>query len=268
MKEKKIIELYLRYLDNKDDYQKDFNESFNNLENTLKMYLEQLDIKDLIILYFEYATLDKFRANKNIEKLFELIYNVIFSKINELSLMKLVDLISVVVMDCYDQSTIYYVENKNRVNVRKNNLMSASFFTNELKNSEVKKEEYIKELNIFSEIVSIYEERILKVLNILLDDIILYTEIKLNVIKPEELDFVLITINSRIEKNSNIILKDKEYLDNEKNIISGSKINNSSPDDIKNKLHNEIKNLIVRNERYKNYQQSLIGMKEELLNLK
>lgn len=239
MEKKKLIDLYVKYLDEKDKYERDFKEPFSNLELALNAYLEILSVKDLTTLCFEYATKDNFQKKVNIFDLFKIILNTLFSKLSALSLMDLIDLIAYM-GDCLRITKIPYYHNKNLLDKRKD------------------KKEYADELKICLEDVTIYDEKILMVLeNLFVDKVILYIDDVINKTPLEELMVVLETIKERSAKNSERIIalaKDKKS----KSLQVGCNINDYSSHDAKiNDIYDSIESLEDMNKTYENYHESL-----------
>lgn len=236
MKEIKLINIYLKYLDRKDALQKEHEMSFETLENKLKQELSNLSSKDLVTLYFEYATPYNFRKVQNIGELFDLIQNAIQNQLKELSTMKLIDLVAHA-MACRATPK----------KVLDNNIRLAQ-------NSSKLNEEELKSTR---DLIKIYE-KMFEYIEKLVDEIFISIQYRLENITDQELQQLLETLSSRIADNSQKIKGIYEHFANKKLLKTESNLNNVSVEQIENYLIFNVDLLEEEIYTYETYQERLL----------
>lgn len=216
MNEKRIINLYLKYVDKKDEYNKDFNNDFDVLCLELNNYLDNLELKKLIELYTEYASIYNIRTFSNIDNFLDVLYEKIISKFKNVSLMKILDLYVNVF-----NSTLKIDENykacKNTINARERNLNSEMELENLIKCQSKSRETFISEYkkeNLSFKKELLYYQRSFEKNDKLQDAFLIYLESNFKEINEQERGNLLSTINRRIETNSKEILNRNNLLSN------------------------------------------------------
>lgn len=208
MKEIKLINIYLKYLDRKDALQKEHGMSFETLESNLEKELSELSPKDLITLYFEYATIYNLQENKNIGDLLTLINEVVKTHFHSLSYIEMIDLLAFT----FTLRLIPKIQFDG--NIR------------QVQNSSGLSE---KELKEFRDAIKMYEI-LFGFIETLYDDILIDIEYRIENINDSELTNILQAMSNRIVKNTetsrNIYQSIQMKKDQNKN--NDSRFNNSS----------------------------------------
>lgn len=261
-----MLNLYIKYFEKKDLYEKEKAKSFQEFENELKERLNNLTSKELIDLYINYSRVSFMMINpKPIEALLEIIYNVLESSLNRLSIPELIDLITVVSNQILRVNSNIN-SNTNIINARTSNLKNDFFITNEARNKNISKEKFIS--NYENEIqgyisnlefchASFY---FLNKISSLLDSKIVE---KIDNLNDLEKDNLLVILNYKIEEISNLILRVDELCNNrvarELEFKLGVEtlldlVNTSNFENLKNnlELYNKYTSLINKNEFKKN----------------
>lgn len=205
-----MLNLYIKYFDKKELCEKEKGKSFTEFENELKERLNNLTIDKLIDLYINYSRVSFIMINyKPIESLLDLIYDNISSRLNTLSVSELINLVTVVSEQILSVNANIN-SNTNIINVRTSNLANDFFISNETRKKNVNKdkfiadykkeiEDYISNLE-YCHASSYFLNRISSLLDFQVIE-------QIDNLTVEEEDNLLVTLNSKIEEISNLILK-------------------------------------------------------------
>jgi len=261
-----MLNLYIKNLYKKDLYEKEKGKTFLEFENELKERLTNLNSKELIDLYINYSRVSFMMINPTpIEALLEIIYNVLESSLNRLSISDLIDLITIVSNQILRVNSNIN-SNTNIINARTSNLKNDFFITNESRNKKISKEKFIS--NYENEIQAYISNLefchasfyFLNRISTLLDSKIVE---KIDNLTDIEKDNLLIVLNSKIEEFSNLILRVDELFNNKVAREIEFKlgvdalldlVNSSNFENLKNslELYNKYTSLITENEFKKN----------------
>ena len=216
-----------------DDYVMDFDklsdEEKKNQLNEIAKYLDKLDLNKLIDIIFKYVF-----TNIDLNDLLELIKDKIINKLNELSLIKVIDLY----IELFNK--ILTVEDtlmasKNILSVMSYNISDNNYIESEINKKKISKDEYLdilkKDLDKYVALINNYN-KIHDYLDNLQDKFLVYIETKLENIESKEKYYLIQNINKRLSDVSLKLLKLKDSLE-----------------------YNEIKNSLVI---YESYRKSLL----------
>lgn len=252
-----LINLYLKFLDKKEEYEKVYHKPFNVLEE-LQNNLSSLSLNELIELYQKYATNINIQREKTPIEIFDLLYQIIIIQLNEVSLMKEIDLYA----DFFNK----ILDFEETINTYQNIVSAKSFYANDeyyierqISKEKLSKEELLKqkrgELEYYIQILTTLEKSY-NILDKLQDAILVNIESRIDRSKEDENSHLLETINNRIEKNSKEILRRKELQANKKALSIQSRFNNTSMYEILSGL--EVTSLKNKNYVYESYKETLM----------
>ena len=260
MKDKKLIELYVKYVDKKEKYKLDFNQEFDTLINQIENTLTNAELRDLIDLYIEYTNFYNLNKCQELVGISDMIYNFIVSKLNTVSVMKLIDLYTVI-YNVTLRANELVCDDENRLLSRQITLEN-EFDLNQVIKSQTRysREEFItnyrKENFIFEKNLVIDKESY-ELLDKLQDAFLVHIDTRLNETTKEEEEQLLATINKRIEEKSNEKIRRNRILANRKQQIKlyGSLQDKNSHQVYENLSTSELKNSI---DVYINYKNNLL----------
>ena len=262
MKDKKLIELYVKYVDKKEKYKLDFNQEFDTLINQIENTLTNAELRDLIDLYIEYTNFYNLNKCQELVGISDMIYNFIVSKLNTVSVMKLIDLYTVI-YNVTLRANELVCDDENRLLSRQITLEN-EFDLNQVIKSQTRysREEFItnyrKENFIFEKNLVIDKESY-ELLDKLQDAFLVHIDTRLNKTTKEEEEQLLATINKRIEEKSNEKIRRNRILANRKQQIKlyGSLQDKNSHQVYENLSTSELKNSI---DVYINYKNNLLRL--------
>lgn len=262
MKDKKLIELYVKYVDKKEKYKLDFNQEFDTLINQIENTLTNAELRDLIDLYIEYTNFYNLNKCQELVGISDMIYNFIVSKLNTVSVMKLIDLYTVI-YNVTLRANELVCDDENRLLSRQITLEN-EFDLNQVIKSQTRysREEFItnyrKENFIFEKNLVIDKESY-ELLDKLQDAFLVHIDTRLNETTKEEEEQLLATINKRIEEKSNEKIRRNRILANRKQQIKlyGSLQDKNSHQVYENLSTSELKNSI---DVYINYKNNLLRL--------
>ena len=243
-----LIDNYFKYVNSKEDYQKKYSDSFENLIKNIKDLLVNLSLGDLIELYLRYVTNLSIFKNNNQEFIFNLLYETIVNKLNTVSLMKVFDLYGNIFISSLDLEE-HIESNQNIINARNYNLQDEYYIERQTIKKRTTKEAFLKEYMLELESYVKHEkvlERAFSNLDKLQNAILIYVETKLKSSTEEEKMQLLETLNSRIEANSEEIVKRKKLGNNKLALNLQSRFNEIS-------IYELIDSLNITSLRNKNY---------------
>lgn len=233
-----LIDNYFKYVNSKEDYQKKYSDSFENLIKNIKDLLVNLSLGDLIELYLRYVTNLSIFKNNNQEFIFNLLYETIVNKLNTVSLMKVFDLYGNIFISSLDLEE-HIESNQNIINARNYNLQDEYYIERQITKKSTTKEAFLKEYMLELESYVKHEkvlERAFSNLDKLQNGILIYVETKLKSLTEEEKMQLLETLNSRIEANSEEIVKRKKLGNNKLALNLQSRFNEISIYELKSSL--------------------------------
>lgn len=217
MSEDRIINLYIKYANNPDKYEHDYNDQIDNLLNNLNLELQKLEFKDLVELYLKYSNIYYVLNCDSMNKILDIIYDNVMSKFKSVSLMKIIDLYTIVF-----NSTIKVDESieacKSRIHARIS-ILNDEVELEHLVKSQAKGSpekfinNYKNESVIFQKELSYYQKSF-DFQDKLQQAFITYLDENLDKINEQQNSNLLSTINRRIEDNSREILKRNDLLSN------------------------------------------------------
>ena len=216
-----------------DDYVMEFDklsdEEKKNQLNEIAKYLDKLDLNKLIDIIFKYVF-----TNIDLNDLLELFKDKSINKLNELSLIKVIDLyIELFNKTLTVEDTL--MASKNILSVMSYNISDNNYIESEINKKKISKDEYLdilkKDLDKYVALIDNYN-KIHDYLDNLQDKFLVYIETKLENIESKEKYYLIQNINKRLSDVSLKLLKLKDSLE-----------------------YNEIKNSLVI---YESYRKSLL----------
>ena len=216
-----------------DDYVMEFDklsdEEKKNQLNEIAKYLDKLDLNKLIDIIFKYVF-----TNIDLNDLLELFKDKSINKLNELSLIKVIDLyIELFNKTLTVEDTL--MASKNILSVMSYNISDNNYIESEINKKKISKDEYLdilkKDLDKYVALIDNYN-KIHDYLDNLQDKFLVYIETKLENIESKEKYYLIQNINKRLSDVSLKLLKLKDNLE-----------------------YNEIKNSLVI---YESYRKSLL----------
>lgn len=232
------IESYISELNNLSELQKK--------ERILEIdkYLDTLDLYKLMNVIFEYSNVDYIKEN-DLSSLFELFKDKVISKLDDLSLIKIIDLY----IQLFNKTIIVsdiLMASKNLLDIMSYNISDDSYIEKELEKKKISREEYLnilkKELDNNVKTIDAYTKTY-DFLDNLQDKFLIYIEVSLDKIEKQEKEYLIQNINKRFSVASTKLLKLKDNLNN-----------------IKGFEYNDLKNSIII---YESFRNSLLDNKND-----
>ena len=206
-----LLNSYLRYCNNEEEYLEKFKEPLSNLVEKINESLLSLSINDLTNLYMKYSDIDLINKEKNV-KVLNLLYNFLEMKFENTSFLELLNIFSEVFVEYINIETKLIPIN-NRIGVYDEYIKDDSYLNYAMNRQHKSKEELIKvyreEIQNWSEIKGKYDfkfyhlERLYFCMQIFLED-------KLNHLKFEEITPIQYEINEIVDKILEQILRMNE----------------------------------------------------------
>ena len=197
-----------------DSYVNEF-EKLNEEEKQNKLkeidtYLDKLDLNKLIDIIFKYVF-----TNIELNELLELFKNKSISKLDELSLIKVIDLY----IELFNKILIVedtLMASKNILAVMSYNISDNNYIENEIKKKKISKDEYLdilkKDLDKYVALIDNYNKTH-EYLDSLQDKFLIYIETKLENIESRDKYYLIQNLNKRLSDVSLKLLKLKDGLE-------------------------------------------------------
>ena len=252
------IELYLKYSNNQQGYEKIYQRSFNELLQEIEAEMAILTLKELLEIYIYYSKPNRLK-NNYMNNLLILIYEVITERLSQF---KSIDIVDNYVELC--NSIIALNDNiqsyQNIIQVRTYNLEDNFFISNQAIRSHKSIEKFIKnyqeEIETFKDTLDISKSsnNYLEKLKLNIQD---YLDSLINNLTEEEKKELIQEINKRIDVHSRKLLYQKRLLSNRKVFDIEMRLSNIDPSNIQDKF--DFSNLNNRLTIYEDYRNKLIN---------
>ncbi len=248
------IELYLKYSNNQQGYEKIYQRSFNELLQEIEAEMAILTLKELLEIYIYYSKPNRLK-NNYMNNLLILIYEVITERLSQF---KSIDVVDNYVELC--NSIIALNDNiqsyQNIIQVRTYNLEDNFFISNQAIRSHKSIEKFIKnyqeEIETFKDTLDISKSsnNYLEKLKLNIQD---YLDSLINNLTEEEKKELIQEINKRIDVHSRKLLYQKRLLSNRKVFDIEMRLSNIDPSNIQDKFDfSNLKNRLIIYEDYRN----------------
>lgn len=259
MKNNYIIDLFLRYCNKKEEYEKETKKSFDSLYEEFLESLNSMSAKELLGLFIQYTSINSLDENKNIHEFLGILYEVYLEKIEKLSFLETLELYVEIFNKVYGLD-LEMSKTKNILNTRIYNLEDDYYIEREANKSRVTKEEFLKKyrdnLETFKQDIDKYN-RVFVYMDCLQNDMLIELERKIvslqNNENKEEITTVTRELNEKIETNSEEILKRRKFLRDKDAIDRFAKLNEVSIYELVDSLdYSELDNEVTIYESYRN----------------
>ncbi len=176
----------------------------------IDIYLDKLDLNKLMDIIFKYVFI-----NIDLNELLELFKNKSISKLDELSLIKVIDLyIELFNKTLTVEDTL--MASKNILSVMSYNISDNNYIENEIRKKKISKDEYLdilkKDLDKYVALIDNYNKTH-DYLDSLQDKFLIYIETKLENIESRDKYYLIQNLNKRLSDVSLKLLKLKDSLE-------------------------------------------------------
>ena len=248
-----LLDLYIKYNNKKEEYEKKYHKSFNDISNEIETMLENSSFLELTSLYLKYTNI-YFLKNNDLSNLLELIYENILKKLETIETIDILDFLADLFHRILEVERNIEVD-QNIMRVRSYNIQDDFFLELQSRRLHRTKEQLISQCK---DELSIYHSNLIlsklsfKYLDELQNAIFSFLDKRISKLTAEEKDKLNQKINTRIKNYAKDIQRKHQLLKNKSIFEIEARFNAMllSNLDFKASQHK----LLV----YENYQQNLM----------